>query len=96
MSKSSSEVSEFRPKPYLCRAETYLLIGKKEAAIAALDRGLRIDPEDQELLKARGEFGWRKTRFVSTLPRGHFINRVVGRLRTLGQSKIGSGAISRT
>ena len=80
---SAIEVSGFKPGPYLSRAETYLLLGDKERAIAALDRGLRVNPEDPRLLKARGEFGWRESRAVATLPRGHLVNRSLGRLRWL-------------
>ena len=93
---SAVEVGGFKPEPYLNRAETYLLLGKKKRAIAALDRGLRVDSGDQKLLKARGEFGRRKPRVISTLPRGHLVNRVLGRLRRLAWMKIARGAQSQT
>ena len=88
------EVGGFKPESYLSRAQTYVMLGKKRRAIAALDRGLRVEPEDPRLLKARAVFGWRKPRIVSALARGHVVNRVLGRLRTLASAKIPRGAQS--
>ena len=83
--KIGVELSEFEGEPYLYLAKTYILFGKKKLAIRALDRGLRVDPEDKRLLKVRGELGWRRPAVVSSLPRGHVVNRVAGGLRSLAR-----------
>jgi len=81
--KIGVEVSEFEAEPYLYLARTYMLFGRKKPAIDALDRGLRVDPENAKLVQMRREFGWRQSTALSSLPRGHFVNRVSGELRTL-------------
>ena len=81
--KTGVELSEFDGEPYLYLAKTYLLFGRKKLAIEALDRGLQVDPDGERLLKMRGEFGWRRPTAISSLPRGHVLNRVAGRLRGL-------------
>ena len=81
--KTGVKLSEFEGEPYLYLAKTYELFGKKKLAIEALDRGLQVDPEGKRLLKMRGEFGWRQPTVVSSLPRGHVVNRVAGGLRAL-------------
>ena len=83
--RTGVERSVFEAETHLYLAKTYMLIGWKKAAIVTLDRGLRVAPEDKELLKMRGEFGWRKPLAVSSLPRSHFVNRVAGELKTLGR-----------
>lgn len=76
-------VSEFEGEPYLVLAKTYMLFGRKKPALNALESGLEVDPEDERLLKMRREFGWRRPIAMSSLPRGHFVNRVSGELKTL-------------
>ena len=81
--KTGVELSEFDGESHLYLAKTYLLFGQKKLAIEELDRGLQIDPEGRRLLKTRGELGWRRPTVLSFLPRGHVVNRVAGRLRSL-------------
>ena len=81
--KKGVELSEFDGEAYLYLGKTYLLFGQKKSAIEELDRGLQIDPEGRRLLKTRGEIGWRRPTVLSFLPRGHVVNRVAGRLRSL-------------
>ena len=85
--KIGVEVSEFEVESYLYLAKTYMLFGRRKPAIDALERGLRVDPEDEKLARMRSEFGWRRSTAVSSLPRGHFVNRLSGELRTLAHGK---------
>ncbi len=48
------------PENYLNLARTHLLAEQRRLAIEALDRGLEIDPDHQQLLRVRGGLGWRK------------------------------------
>ena len=85
--KTGVRLNEFDGEPWLYLAKTYMLFGRKKPAIEALDRGLQLDPEDRDLLRMRGEFGWRRRTVMSALPRAHAINRVTGGLRSLAMSR---------
>lgn len=68
----------------------YLLANRRTSALAALERGLRLDSENRRLraLLARAE---RRSRPVlSMLPRAHPLNRVLGRLRRRFRARKGA------
>lgn len=69
------------PENYLNLARTHLLAEQRRLAIEALDRGLEIDPDHQQLLRVRGGLGWRKRVPLPVLPRDHFLNRLLARPR---------------
>lgn len=69
----------FYPVFYLNLGRAYLAAGKKREAVAAFNRGLRIDSEDWELLAMMEELGTRRSPVFSFLRRSHFLNRYLGK-----------------
>lgn len=89
--KRGVAVDSFEAEAYLSLAKTYMLLDSRKSAIETLDRGLRIDPHYEELVKMRNTFGRRRPTLVSSLSRNHFVNRIYGELfsrltRTAGSS----------
>lgn len=66
---------------YLNLAEVYKVAGRREDACHALSRGLRYSPHDYRLHYEIGKLAVRRPPMISSLPRGHFLNRQLGRLR---------------
>lgn len=69
------------PENYLNLARAQLLGGDQAAAVDTLRRGLRVDGEHPGLLELERELGRRTGRVLACLPRGHCLNRWLGRLR---------------
>ena len=65
--------------------KAYLLLKRKTAAIEAFDRGLEID-DDPRLFDELVRLGIRSRPPIPFLPRRHFLNRCLGKLRMRGQS----------
>lgn len=66
---------------YLNLAEVYLSVGRREDAVAVLDRGLIYRIDDPRIGRARAELGRRRSSVLPFLERGHFLNRSLGKLR---------------
>lgn len=66
---------------YLNLAEVYLLAGRREDAVAALDNGLIYLSDDSRIRRARARLGKRRSSVLPFLERGHFLNRSLGKLR---------------
>jgi predicted Zn-dependent protease len=66
---------------YLNLAEVYLSSGRRRAAADTLARGLHYLPQDSRLQSEFGRLSERKAPVLRFLPRGHVINRNLGRLR---------------
>jgi tetratricopeptide (TPR) repeat protein len=66
---------------YLALARVYLMGGSKRKAIQAIEEGLRADAGHAELRRLHGQLGVRATPPLGFLPRGHPLNRLLGRLR---------------
>lgn len=81
--KTGVRISDFEGETHLYLARTYMLLGSKKQAIAALDRGLRVNPNNPWLLQMRAEFGWRRAPLVASLARNHVVNRTYGELRSV-------------
>jgi tetratricopeptide (TPR) repeat protein len=81
MCQRGAELEFFQPEVFLNLARTYLLAGQKREAVAALERGLTLDPDDTALLVQRLELGERQKVAVPVLPRSNPINRLIGMLR---------------
>ena len=71
----------WEPETYLNLARTYLLRKELKRAVWALDRGLAMDPDHEEILSLRRKLGRRRKLTFPFLPRGHFLNRLVGGIR---------------
>lgn len=66
---------------YLNLAEVYLSAGRREDAIAVLNRGLTYLIDDPRIRRARAKLGKRRSSVFPFLERGHFLNRILGKLR---------------
>ena len=66
---------------HLYLAKTYMLLKSNLRALRTLHAGLTIHPDHLGLQALLRELGIRRTQVLSFLPRSHFINRTLGRLR---------------
>lgn len=71
----------YNPELYLNLARIYLAFGFKADAVRFLRRGLMVDPDDDRLKRKLAELGVRRRPALLFLPRGHLVNRVLGRIR---------------
>lgn len=62
-------------------ARTAALLGEKRKAMKALERGLKLDPQHAPSLALVAELGTRRSPVLSFLPRGHALNRWLGKIR---------------
>jgi len=77
---------------YLNLAEVYVSAGRRDDAVAVLDRGLIYFRVDPRIKRARANLGRRCPPVLSFLEREHFLNRGLGKLRhrlsgSLGKSE---------
>lgn len=75
------KIEFYQPENYLNLARIEMMEGNRRAAYRAVCRGLDFDPQHEELLELRGELGDRLPPVLPFLSRGHFFNRLLGRLR---------------
>jgi Flp pilus assembly protein TadD len=66
---------------YLNLAEVYMSAGRREDAVAILDKGLIYLIDDPRIRRARSKLGRRRSSVLPFLERGHFLNRSLGKLR---------------
>jgi Flp pilus assembly protein TadD len=66
---------------YLNLAEVYVSAGRRDDAVAVLDRGLIYFRADARVGRARAKLGRRCSPALPFLERGHFLNRSLGKLR---------------
>ena len=66
---------------YLNLAEVYVAAGRRDDAVAVLDRGLLYIRVDARIKRARANLGRRCSPVLPFLERGHFLNRTLGKLR---------------
>ena len=66
---------------YLNLAEVYVSAGRREDAVAVLDRGLFYLRIDARIRRARANLGKRRAPVLPFLEREHFLNRGLGKLR---------------
>lgn len=78
----------YNPDLYLYLARIYLAFDFKGEAIRFLRRGLMVDPENERICRKLNELGVRRRPPLRFLPRGHLLNRCLGRLhaRFLGEA----------
>lgn len=88
--KHAIKLEWFQPDNYLNLARTCLLSDKyKREAVEAVRDGLKVDPDHPELLALKAKLGHRKPPVLSFLPRGSFLNRILGSLRAAVTSSRG-------
>jgi Flp pilus assembly protein TadD len=66
---------------YLNLAEVYVSAGRRDDAVAVLDRGLIYFKADARIRRARSNLGRRCSPVLPFLDRGHFLNQSLGKLR---------------
>ena len=66
---------------YLNLAEVYVSAGRRDDAVAVLDRGLIYFRGDARIGRARANLGKRCSPVLPFLERGHCVNRSLGKLR---------------
>lgn len=66
---------------YLNLAEVYVSAGRRDDAIAVLDKGLIYFSADTRMKRARANLGKRGSPVLPFLEREHFLNRSLGKLR---------------
>jgi Flp pilus assembly protein TadD len=74
---------------YLNLAEVYVAAGRRDDAVAVLDRGLLYSRLDVRVRRARAQLGKRNSPVLPFLERGHLLNIYLGKLRhrVLGGSR---------
>ena len=69
------------PQLYLNLADVYAAAGRREDAVETLNRGLKNARRDRRLHSALNRLAIRRSPVLSFLPRHHFLNRGLGKLR---------------
>jgi len=81
--KHAIKLEWFQPDNYLNLARACELSDKyKREAVEAVRDGLKVDPDHPELLAMQRRLGFRQAPVLSFLPRGSFLNRMLGSLRS--------------
>lgn len=75
---------------YANLARVYVAAGNRKKAIEAAEQGLKVAPEDDELLRVREELGVRSRPAVPFLDRSHPINVTIGQARHAKRSDRGT------
>lgn len=76
----------YNPDLYLNLARIYVAFDCKAEAVRYLRRGLMVDPENDRLRRKLADMGVRRKPALPFLPRGHIVNRLLGRI----QAHVGS------
>ena len=71
----------YQAENYLNLARTQVLAGHRRAAVRSIADGLKIEPDNEQLLKLQHEIGFRKRPVLSFLSRSNPINTLLGRIR---------------
>jgi uncharacterized protein HemY len=73
----------FQAESYVNLARTQMLAGHRRAAVRAVADGLKLEPDNQQLLELQHEIGYRRKPVLSFLSRSNPINALLGRVRHL-------------
>lgn len=71
-----------QPELYLNLAHVYRLAGRKDEAVETLKNGVKLTKRDARLVEMLRKLGLRRPPVLSFLPRTHFLNRGLGKLRS--------------
>ena len=75
------KVEFFQPENWANLAEVMLLSDKRKEAVDAVQRGLKIDPNNERLQQLQSTLGRRRRPVVAVLGRRNPVNHILGRLR---------------
>jgi len=73
----------YQAENFLNLARTLVLGGHRRAAVRALADGLKVEPDNEQLLELQHQMGLRKRPVLSFLSRSNPINSLLGRIRHL-------------
>ena len=79
--KKAIELQFYHPEHYANLARVYMAAENRKKALATVEQGLKVMPEDESLLKLRTELGLRRKPPIPFLPRGNPLNVMLGRAR---------------
>jgi tetratricopeptide (TPR) repeat protein len=77
----AAEADHFDPVLQLNLGRVYLRAGKRTRALQTFRRGLKLDPNNDDLLAAFRQADRRSKPVIASLSRDHGLNRSLGRLR---------------
>lgn len=80
MAEKAIEKKPDRPDFYMNLGRIYIKGGEKKEAVETFRKGVRIDPENRELLRMLKKLGIRRKPSFSSLPRHHLMNRFLGKI----------------
>jgi Flp pilus assembly protein TadD len=63
--------------------KVHLMRGSRRRAYAVFTAGLKVHPRNRAIVQELRAMGIRQTAFFASLPRGHIVNRLAGRIRKL-------------
>jgi Flp pilus assembly protein TadD len=72
----------YRAEHYLNLGKACVRAGRKREAVQAFRQGRTVDPQHAGIVRALEALGVRRRPVLRWLPRGHFLNRQLGRLRS--------------
>jgi tetratricopeptide (TPR) repeat protein len=79
--KRAIDLEFYHGEHYANLTRVYVSAGNRKKALETADAGLKVAPEDEDLLKARKELGVRSRPPVPFLDRSHPINVTLGQAR---------------
>jgi tetratricopeptide (TPR) repeat protein len=79
--KKAIELQFYHPEHYANLARVYIAGENRKKALATVEQGLKVMPEDEALLRMRTELGLRRKPPIPFLPRTNPINVALGRAR---------------
>ncbi|HEX2641952.1 MAG TPA: hypothetical protein VHU81_03095 [Thermoanaerobaculia bacterium] len=77
----SIKVEFYQPENYVNLARTYILSNDRSGAVKTIRSGLKIDPQNPELLELYRDLGIRQLPVLSFLSRSNPLNRFLGGVR---------------
>jgi tetratricopeptide (TPR) repeat protein len=79
--KRAIELQFYHPEHYVNLARVYVATGNRRKALGVLEEGLRVLPDDENIVRLRREMGIRSRPAIPFLSRDHVLNRMLGRAR---------------
>ncbi|HEX6179263.1 MAG TPA: tetratricopeptide repeat protein [Thermoanaerobaculia bacterium] len=79
--KRAIDLEFYNGDHYANLAKVYLAAGQRKKAVETADQGLKLAPENEDIIEVRKELGVRSRPAVPLLDRGHPINVTIGQAR---------------
>jgi len=88
--RTAAKQEFFSPDLYHNLGRVHLAFGFKAEGLRYLRRGLMIDPAHRGIREEFARLGLRRPPVLEFLPRRHFLNRWLGRVRSLVAGRVGA------